>query len=472
MTVTLDAADRVRGRDPRRAAQLPALVLLASSTAVVASLGAPLVPRIAEAERVSLASAQWVLTVTFLTGAVTAPLFGRVGSGRHRRPVILFGLALVLLGTVLAALPLGFAAMLTGRVLQGIGLSLTPLAIALARDLFESPTRERAIATLSVTTVAGAGLGYPIASFIVSGYGVAAAYWAGALLSGLTLLVCALVIPSQRDGARERVDLVGAVLLGGGAGGLLLVISQVHAWGWNSPATLLVTAASLLLVAGWTRWTLGVPQPLVDLRLAVSRGVLGANATALLAGCSMYMMITMVVLLVQAPVSTGYGLGQGVTAAGMMLVPFSIASLLGNRAARVLVRRIRPDDLLPLGCLLFVAATLWMAAFRAHSWELALTMAVGGFGSGCSFAAMPGLIVRFVPAAETGSAMSFNQILRYLGFSTGSALVLTVLQLRSGPGGVLTHAGFTMAAEAAAAVALLAAVVALVLGRRVRSYRC
>lgn len=452
----------------RERALLPTLILLASSTAVVASLGAPLVPEIAEAQHVSLSSAQWILTVTFLTGAVISPLVGRLGGGRHRRPVILGGLVAVLTGTILAALPLGFGVMVLGRVLQGVGLSLTPLAIAVAREVVTEDRRAAAIATLSVTTVAGAGMGYPVASLIVDRYGVAAAYWAGAVIAGLTLLAATIVIPANPNRERRSLDHIGAVLLGAGAGGLLLSVSQAHAWGWTSPLTLGVVAGSLAALAAWARWTLSRTDPLVDLRLATRPGVLGANLTALLAGCGMYMLITLVILLVQAPVSTGYGLGHSVSIAGLMLVPFSIASVLGNRATRLLVRFVRPDALLPIGCTLFLVATVFLAGFRGHLWGCVAAMVIGGFGSGCSFAAMPGLIVRFVPPAETGSAMGFNQILRYLGFSSGSAVVLAILEIFARPDGDLTPSGFTAAALASAAISGLAAVLALWLARSVR----
>ena len=452
----------------RTRALLPTLVLIASSTAIVASLGAPLVPQIAQDEQVSLSSAQWILTVTFLTGAVVSPLVGRLGGGHQRRPVILGGLCAMLLGSVLAALPLGFGAMVLGRVLQGVGLSLSPLAIAVAREVVTANRRAAAIATLSVTTVAGAGMGYPIASLIVQQYGVSAAYWAGAAISAATLGAAVLVIPANHTSERRSLDHVGAVLLGGGTGGLLLCVSQAHVWGWAGPSTIGLALASLALLGGWARWTLSRTDPLVDLRLSVRHGVLGANVTALLAGCGMYMLITLVILLVQAPADTGYGLGHSVSVAGLMLVPFSIASVLGNRSTGRLVRFVTPDALLPIGCTLFLVATLVLAAFSGHLWGCALAMTIGGFASGCSFSAMPGLIVRFVPASETGSAMGFNQILRFLGFATGSALVLVILEHFAGPGGALTPEGFSAGALASSAVSGVAAVLALALARSVR----
>lgn len=452
----------------RERALLPTLVLVASSTAVVASLGAPLVPRIAEAEQVSLSSAQWILTVTFLAGAVVAPLVGRLGGGPHRRAVMLSGLGAMLLGGVLAALPLGFGAMVLGRVLHGVGLSLTPLAIAVARETVAEDRRAAAIATLSVTTVAGAGLGYPVASVVVDQFGVSAAYWAGTGITAVTLAAAALVVPAKSGGEPRPLDHVGAVLLGCGAGGLLLCVSQGHAWGWTAPRTLGLALVSLMVLAVWSRWTLTRSDPLVDLRLATRPGVLGANVTALLAGCGMYMLITLVVLVVQGPADSDYGLGRSVGVAGVMLVPFSVASLSGSRFSRAVVRFVTPDALLPIGCSLFLVSTLVLAASSGHLWGCVLAMTIGGFGSGCSFAAMPGLMVRFVPSHETSSAMAFNMILRYVGFSVGSALVLAVLQLFARPGGVLTSTGITGAALVSASVSGVAAMVATVLARSVR----
>ncbi|WP_261325944.1 hypothetical protein [Modestobacter marinus] len=67
------------GTPPPRPGLVPVLLYLAMLVAVISSLGAPLVPAIAEADDVSLTSAQWSLTVTLLVGAVATPVIGRLG---------------------------------------------------------------------------------------------------------------------------------------------------------------------------------------------------------------------------------------------------------------------------------------------------------------------------------------------------------------------------------------------------------
>ena len=103
-------------RSPR--ALVPVLVFVGTVVAVISSLGAPLVPAIAETMGTSLPNAQWSLTVTLLVGAVATPVVGRLGDGPHRRTVVLVVLAVVTAGGVLAALPLGLGWLVAGPEIQ------------------------------------------------------------------------------------------------------------------------------------------------------------------------------------------------------------------------------------------------------------------------------------------------------------------------------------------------------------------
>lgn len=449
----------------RRRALVPTLVLLAASQSMVASLGAPLVPLIAQEEGVSLSTAQWVVTASFLAGAVATPLLGRIGShGRHRRPVVIGALVVVLLGTLAAALPLGFEAMVAGRVMQGFGLAMTPIAIAVAREVVRPEQRPGVLATLSVTVVTASGLIFPIASLIADHLGTSAAYWCAAGLVTLSLVACFLVMPEGTETEPRSLDLFGALLLGVGVGALLLVTSRLHVWGATSVTTTSVSVLAIVLLGCWVRWTLRAAHPLVDLRLAARPGVLGANVTAVLAGIGMYLNVTLVALAVQAPVSTGYGLGHSVTYAGLMLVPFAIASVVGSWTGRRMTRFIGPDQQLAVGAVFAVLGALSLTVYRDDLWQVAAGMVLCGLGNGNVFSAMAGLIVRFVPVQETGSAMAFNQILRYLGFAAGSAMVVTVAELAS-RGTEMDDRGVTTAFLVSAGVSAVSAMVACWLGR-------
>ncbi|SOB88492.1 MFS transporter [Streptomyces sp. 1331.2] len=450
----------------RERALVPVLAFLSAVVAVISSLGAPMIPTIAAVDHVPLSEAQWSLTITMLVGAVATPVLGRLGDGPHRRTVTLAAAAVVVLGSVLAALPLGFGWLVTGRALQGVGLGLTPLAIATARDSLPPAASRSTVALLSVTTVAGVGLGYPITGLIAESFGIHAGFWFGAVISALALVLASLVLPPTTDRERRPLDAPGAVLLGLALVGLLLVLSEGETWGWGSAMLCTVAALSLVLLVGWVWHELRTTHPLVDLRSLRNPVVLTADVAGLVAGVGMYLLMSLVIRYVQTPTGTGYGLGASVVVAGLVLVPFSAASLLSSKVVPGLARRTSSAVVLPLGCTVSLASMLLFLSARDHLWELLVVMAVAGLGVGCTFAVMPGLIVDAVPAHEVGSAVSFNQVLRYIGYSSGSALCGALLQAHTEPGRRLpTDSGYRDAALIGCAVWVVIGLATIVLPR-------
>jgi MFS family permease len=442
---------------------LPTLALLTTITAVVSSLGAPLVPSIAETYGVRLTTAQWSLTATLLAGAVATPIVGRFASGRLRRPTILVGLAIVTAGTATAIVPTSYGVLVAGRAMQGVGMALLPLAIASARDALVGEPMNRAIALLSVTTVAGAGLGYPLTALVAELGGLSAAYALGTLLTGATLVMAWRHLPGSDEVTPMRVDWAGAGLLSVGMLAVLLAVSEGEVWGWASPRTLVVGLAGLALVIAFGVWTLRSPTPLVDLRMAVRPGIAAPNLVALVAGLGMYCLLTLAVVLVRAD-EPGFGLDLPVLVAGLILVPYSVMSVLGNQLARVVRVRLGPAVLLPSGCLMFLASTVVLALAHDHLWQLLLAMTIGGVGSGFTFSSLAVLMVPHVPQAETGSAMAFNQVLRYLGFTIGSALSVALMAAYGGG-----DRGFRATLLTVSSIFGAAALGAVVLDRRRRA---
>jgi MFS family permease len=408
-------------------ALVPVLIFIGTVVAVISSLGAPLVPAIAARTGATLPEAQWSLTVTLLVGAVATPVVGRLGDGPHRRTVVLVVLGLVTVGGALAALPLGLEWLIAGRGLQGFGLGLTPVAIATARDALTGARSRSTVAALSVTVVAGVGLGYPTAGLIAELGGVHAAFWTGAAISFLALVAAAVVLPDSPDAPARRLDLVGAVLLGAGLAGLLLALGEAETWGRRSPVLWILAGAAVVVLVGWLRWESRTPSPLVDLLLARGRTAGTAHVAALLVGLANYLLLAAIPILAQAPVAHGAGFGTSIVVAGLILLPFSLASVVSGRIARAFTDRPGSRLVLPVAALVQAGAFVLFLVGRSQLWELFALMAVAGLGVGAAFAAFPALIISAVPAHETGSAMSLNQVLRYVGFAVGSALTATVL---------------------------------------------
>jgi len=406
---------------------VPVLVAIGLAVAVVSSLGSPMVPTVSVEYDVSLSTSQWALTAALLAGAVVTPVLGRLGDGRYRREVVIGALATITVGGALAALPLGYGVLLVARAFQGVGLGLMPMAMAVARDHLPGPRSTSTVAVLSVTTAAGVGIGYPVSGFLVDTVGLHGTFAFSAAVTGLVLVGAVLSIPRSDHRTHHPVDARGALALAVGVSAVVVALSELTTWGAGSPAFLGLLALSVVALVAFARHELRVERPLVDLRTLAVPSVRVAQSVAVLAGVGMYFLFSLAVRYVQTPTSVDYGQGRSVLVAGLALTPFSIASLATNRLTPVLRRRVGGHWLVPLGCAAFVGAMVFFGLARSEIWHLVVTMALAGIGVGTVFAAMPQMIVAAVPAHETGSALGFNQVLRTVGSSVGSAASAAVL---------------------------------------------
>ena len=455
----------VPSSDARRL--VPVLVFVGLMVAVVSSLGAPLIPRIAVHDHVSLGTAQWVLTAALLTGALATPLLGRLADGPRQRRVVAGTLAVVLVGCVLAAAAPTFAVLVLGRALQGVGLGVLPVNMAIARRMLAPAAAGRAIATLSVSTAIGAGLGYPLTAAVAQLFGVRAAYWYGAAVVGLALGWIWAALPDRTPAHPRPFDGTGAVLLSLGVAGLVVWLSEVAGWGAASALALSVLGASLVALGLWVRHELATAHPLVDLRHLRNRAVLTADVTGFLMSMAMYLVIPVLVEFIQIPVAVGYGFGASVLTSGLVLVPLSVGTFVASRLLAPVERRLGVRALIPLGGLTFAVGAVSFGLVHRSLWQAFVTMGLVGLGVGFTFAALPGLIIRSVPHGETGSATGLYQLLRNVGLSTGSALATAILRAYTPAGHLLPELrGFRTAMVTAAAMCVGAAVLSWVLPGR------
>jgi predicted MFS family arabinose efflux permease len=455
-----------RGGDDRLVVVLTAVTMV---TGIISSLGAPLIPSVARTLHISLDSAQWSLTIALLSGAIAAPIMGRLGDGPRRRETIVGGLLIVFTGSIIAGLAHSLIVLVAGRALQGVGLGLAPVTMAAARDHLPESRSPTVIAILSVCGAAAVGAGYPISGLIDSDIGLHAAFIFGAVISGSALVAAARVIPSNRHAAPGSIDLVGALMITVGLIALLLTISEGQQWGWDSLPIVTLAAIALLTLAAWARLQLRRRSPLVDLRQLGHRAVLTADLAAIVLGIAMYMFLTLVTEFMQEPRSGGYGFGSSSLLAGLSLVPFSVMSLLASRSIGRISRYVSSSAILVGGSLLIAASGAFFALAHGHEWQAFVAMGGVGAGFGYTFAAIPGMITRAVPRRETGSAMGLYQVIRYVGFSLGSAIAASILAgYTINHGHTVQQAGYVNALWVGTAICGLSAVASALLTARDR----
>ena len=413
---------------------VPALMFIALVVAAVASLGTPLITSVATSFHVSLGSAQWTLTVALLSGAVATPVLGRLGAGPHRRATILATLAVVVAGSALTVLPLPFAWLLAGRAAQGVGLGLTALMMGVARDHLPEERSAAVIALISVVSIIGAGVGYPLAALLAELGGVRAAYGLGLAVTAAALLTAWRSMPEAPEGRSAHVNVAGAVVL---AAALLLVLflaGERNLWSRHLAVAAGLAVVAVVLLCVWAVIELRSTTPLVDVRAVRHPAVAGANLAMFVGGIGMYLLLTLITRYAQTPHGAGYGFGLTTFVAGLVLIPFSVLGFVAGKLTPRVRTRIA-DPLLLAGSAVVVGGGFALfAAARSDLAELFAAMGVLGFGVGGFSAAMPGVILAVTPKSETSSAMSFNYVVRSVGYSLGSAIGGPILAAGTGPG--------------------------------------
>ncbi|MFB6892037.1 MFS transporter [Kitasatospora sp. NPDC056327] len=442
-------------------------MFIALVVAAVGSLGTPLVTSVAASYHVTLGSAQWTLTAALLSGAVATPVLGRLGAGPHRRIAVLATLAVVVTGSALTVLPLPFGWLLAGRAAQGAGLGLTALMMGVARDHLPEERGTAVIALISVVSVIGAGAGYPLAALLAEFGGVRAAYGLGLAVTAAALLTAWRFVPEAPEGRSARVNVASAVVL---AAALLLVLflaGDRNPWSRHLAAAGGLAVVAVALLGVWAVIELRSATPLVDLRAVRHPAVAGANLAVFVGGIGMYLLLTLITRYAQTPHGAGYGFGLTTFVAGLVLVPFSVLGFAAGRLVPRVRTRIADPLLLAGGAVVVGGGFALFATARSDPAELFAAMGVLGLGVGGFSAAMPGVILAVTPRSETSSAMSFNFVVRSVGYSLGSAVGGLVLAAGTGPGRLLPDDGaYTTAALVGLGAMAITTLTSLALARR------
>ena len=188
-----------------------------------------------------------------------------------------------------------------------------------------------------------------------------------------------------------------------------------------------------------------------------------------LGGIGMYLLLTLLTRFAQTPGTAGYGFGLSVFEAGLTLVPFSVMGFVAGRLNPKISTRLGARTTLAASSVTVLVAFLVFLFTHTHVIEILTAQAILGFGVGAVSAAMPAVILAVTPAAETSSAMAFNQVVRSINFSFGSAIGGLVPAAHPPTAQTFpTDHGYTIAAASGMAITTLTVVVVVRAGHKQR----
>jgi EmrB/QacA subfamily drug resistance transporter len=457
----------------RSGAVVATLALAGTTAAIMQTLVTPLIADLPKILHTSASNAAWVITVTLLVAAVFVPVFGRLGDLVGKRRMLLVCSVPLVAGSVVCALSSSVVPMIVGRGLQGMGMGMVPLGIALLRDVVPEKKLSSSIALVSASMGIGGGLGLPIAAAIAQYASWRVLFWGSAGLALIIAVLAWFLIPHVPAGARgERFDIPGALGLGAGLVCLLLAVSKGADWGWNSSTTLGLFVAAAVLLVGWGLWELRTRQPIIDLRATARPRVLLTNVASVFVGVGMYSAMLIMPQLLQLPKATGYGLGQSMLASGLWMLPGGVMMMLVSPLGGRLSDARGPKFTLISGVLVLAVGYAVSLLLMGSTWGVMLALMIINSGVGLAYGAMPALIMSSVPPSETAAANGFNTLMRSLGTSFGAAVIGVVLaHMTTSMGGhaLTSETGFRTGLMIGCGIALVSAVIAFTIPSTRRS---
>lgn len=252
------------------------------------------------------------------------------------------------------------------------------------------------------------------------------AFWINVPIGAVLALAALRFVPDVRhnEGA-PHPDLVGAGLVAGGIGALILGIVQGNDWGWSSPGVLGSFLAAAVLVAGFVVVSARHDAPVIDPALLRVRQVRWANLAALVYNTAFGSSLLLGILWMQN--AWGYSaLRTGLAVAvGPLLVPPT--SILAAR----LLPRVRPGRLIAAGSILFGIAAVWQAIVISAAPAYASTFLpgwlLGGIGVGL---AMPNLVAAAtagLPPEQASTGSGVASMARQVGMALGVSILIGIL---------------------------------------------
>ncbi|MEU6660029.1 MFS transporter [Streptomyces sp. NPDC046821] len=425
------------------------------------------VPLIGNDLHVSAGDLNWVNSVFLLVAGISVPLLSRLGDIYGHRRMIRITMLIVVVGSVIVATANSFGVLLIGRALQGVFACWLPLDFAIVRDRVQKERVGAAIGMLVGALTLGATLGtlgMGVLSREVHNVHGLLLLPVGAIL--LCLPVAFRLIPESVTRAVCRIDWAGAALLSSGLAAVMFGMAMAKNAGLGTTAGALALGAVLLAL--FVRTELRAPQPLVDVRLMARPSMALLYGLSFLTGAVLYGAQTANPSFFATPRSLGFGFGMSAFGISLLAaVPLVAMAGAGAGADRV-VRRFGPQRTLIGGFTLVAAAYLGMVFAHHAPWQLAVLGGVSGIGIGTAIATLPTLLMRHLPADQTGIGTGMYNTLKTLaGSMAGAAFAAAMNRLVVDAHGthVASESAYVTVWASCGALALLGVVVARRVGR-------
>lgn len=364
----------------------------------------------------------WVSASYLLASTVTVPIYGKLSDLRGRRPVILGGIALFLIGSIASGAAPTTELLIVARVLQGLGAgAIQPIAMTMVGDLYSIEERGKIQAWLgSVWAIAGA-LGPLLGGFFVDVLSWRWVFWFNVPFGLASAFILAKYFKDPEHEATDlELDWTGAVLLSAISVAILLFT--------EGRSTTVMFAIAVVGTAVFVWHERRAPSTIIPFALFKKAHIAISMMLSALVGAIMLGVLTYAPLYVQ-------GVLQRTPAeAGSVVTPLLIGWPLASYITGRLLKRVGFRGPVVLGSALILGGALLIAFAvpqTSSTWPWWVGTFVLGAGMGTSVLCVTVSLQSSVAYRERGSITALLMFTRSMGmaFSVGALGALLTARL-------------------------------------------
>ncbi len=400
----------------------------------------------------------WLFSIYLLAQAVSVPIYAKLADTLGRKPMILVGIGLFLLGSILCGVAWSMPALIAFRAVQGLGAgAIQPMGITIAADIYTLEERAKTQGYLASVWAIASVVG-PTLGGIFSTFGIWR--WIFFVNIPLCLLAAFLLIRDFHEKVEKRshrIDYAGAVTLTISMSLLILaVLEGGQAWAWNSWQSIAAFAVGGLLLVVFVFIERRAAEPILPLwvisrRLLLTTSLIGFATGALLIGLTSYVPTFLEGSLGTVPIVAGLALAA-LTLGWPITASFSGRLYLRYGFKRTIIAGL---SLALIGCVLVALCALAPSVIF-----VAVSCFVVGLGLGAGVT--PAMIAAqsSVPWNERGVVTGTNMFFRSIGSAVGVAIFGAVANTVFAGSSQPFPAAVIIAGSAAVFIAVLVSAVA------------
>ncbi len=367
----------------------------------------------------------WVFTAYLLTQTVTIPVYGRLADLYGRKPLLLLGIALFLVGSVLCGFAWSMASLVAFRVVQGIGAgAVMPVGRTLIGDIYHGAERARKQAWVSGVFVGAAVMGPMVGAFLAAYASWKLVFWVNVPFGVIAAALLAWKLDEKFERRPRRIDYAGTALLA--IGTLMLMAALAEAGQLGAGATLSMLLAAACALAAFVLWERSVPEPIWPMSLWRDRVIVSGNLVSIALGATTMGFAAFLPAYIEGV------MGRSALTAGVVLMAMSTAGPVGAVLAGWIMLRASFRAAAAAGAVISILGSLMLLALGPATVALWVMLAglLLGFGMGMNNNTYMVAVQSGSGWSQRGIATSTLIFTRMFGQAVGAALFGGILNAR------------------------------------------